>query len=383
MLFILKTNFQIALFTGWFFLLSSIAGIAAQEKSPDIHARIQAQKKMVETFSQKEIDIMDELNKIDQGLNIARLKAATLSIDVTLLGKKVRQFGQDRNKLEKKILVTRKYTGKRMIALYKMNMIGRLDIAGQPLSVFDFFLQQNSMKRIINSDFQILENQNSDLEKLERIELKLRKEVQAKIILEAKLNDQIRYNKKENKKKKNLLKDIHKNKKLSLAMVASLTRAAEKLDKKVNNIQKNSIQPFDDDSFSNYQGRLIIPTPGKIISKFGLLQTGDYNSFTFRKGIDIKVKKGEPVKSVFKGKIMFAQWLKGYGNLIVIDHGGSYYTLYAHVEDVFKLKGEPVEGGEIIATAGDTGSIKGTYLHFEIRHHGKALNPMKWLKKGV
>lgn len=80
---------------------------------------------------------------------------------------------------------------------------------------------------------------------------------------------------------------------------------------------------------------------------------------------------------------MFAQWLKGYGNLIVIDHGGSYYTLYAHVEDVFKLKGEPVEGGEIIATAGDTGSIKGTYLHFEIRHHGKALNPMKWLKKGV
>ena len=145
-------------------------------------------------------------------------------------------------------------------------------------------------------------------------------------------------------------------------MVASLTRAAEKLDKKVNNIQKNSIQPFDDDSFSNYQGRLIIPTPGKIISKFGLLQTGDYNSFTFRKGIDIKVKKGEPVKSVFKGKIRFAQWLKGY---------------------VFKLKGEPVEGGEIIATAGDTGSIKGTYLHFEIRHHGKALNPMKWLKKGV
>ena len=383
MLFILKTNFHIAFFTVWLFLLSSIAGLAAQEKSPDIHARIQAQKKMVETFSQKEIGIMDELNKIDQGLNIARLKVATLSIDVTLLGKKIRQLGQDRDKLEKKILVTRKYTGKRVIALYKMNMIGRLDIAGQPLSVFDFFLQQNSMKRIINSDFQILENQNSDMEKLKRIELKLRKEVQAKIILEANLNDQIRYNKKENKKKKKLLKDIHKNKKLSLAMVDSLTRAAKRLDKKVNNIQKNSIQPSDDDSFSNYQGRLTIPTPGKIISKFGLLQTGDYNSFTFRKGIDIKVKKGDPVKSVFKGKIMFAQWLKGYGNLIVIDHGGSYYTLYAHVEDVFKHKGEPVKGGEIIATAGDTGSIKGTYLHFEIRHHGKALNPMKWLKKGV
>lgn len=383
MLFILKTNFQIAFFTGWLFLLSSIAGSAAQEKSSDIHARIQAQKKMVETFYQKETDIMDELNKIDQGLNIARLKAATLSIDVTLLEKKIRQLGQDRDKLERKIIFTRKYTGKRVIALYKMNMIGRLDIAGRPLSVFDFFLQQNSMKRIINSDFQILENQNSNMAKLESIELKLRKEVQAKIILEAKLNDQIRHNKKENQKKEKLLKDIRQNKKLSLAMVDSLTRAAKKLDKKVNNIQKKSIPPSDDDSFSNYQGRLIIPTPGKIISKFGPLQTGDYNSFTFRKGIDIKVEKGEPVKSVFKGKVMFSQWLKGYGNLIVIDHGGSYYTLYAHVEDVFKRKGEPVKSGEIIATAGDTGSIKGTYLHFEIRHHGKALNPMKWLKKGA
>ncbi len=383
MLFIIKTNFQIAFFTGWLFLLSSSASIAAQEKSPDIHARIQTQKKMVKTFSQKEIDIMDELNKIDQGLNIARLKVATLSIDVTLLEKKIRQLGQDRDKLEKKILVTRKYTGKRMIALYKMNMIGRLDIAGQPSSVFDFFLQQNSMNRIINSDFQILENQNSDLAKLESIELKLRKKIQSKIILEAKLNDQILHKKKENKKKEKLLKDIHQKKKLSLAMVDSLTRAAKKLDKKVNDIQKDSIQPSGDDSFSNYQGRLIIPAPGKIISKFGPFQTGDYNSFTFRKGIDIKVKKGEPVKSVFKGKVMFAQWLKGYGNLIVIDHGGSYYTLYAHVEDVFKQKGEPVKSGEIIATAGDTGSIKGTYLHFEIRHHGKALNPMKWLKKGV
>ena len=127
----------------------------------------------------------------------------------------------------------------------------------------------------------------------------------------------------------------------------------------------------------------MIPTPGKIISKFGPLRTGDYKSFTFQKGIDIKVKKGETVKSVFNGKVLFAQWLKGYGNLLVIDHGDNYYTLYAHVEEIFKQKGETVKTGEIIATAGDTGSIKGTCLHFEIRHHGKAVDPMNWLKKGA
>ena len=383
MLFIIKTNIQIAFFTGWFFFLSSSAGLAAQDKIPDIRARIQTQEKMVETFSKKEIDILDALNEIDHGLNKTRIKALALSKDVKLLEKKIEQLSRNREQLLKKIGLSQKYTSKRMIALYKMNMIGRLDVAGQPPSVFDFFIQQNSMKRVINSDFQILENQSSDLEKFKTLEQELKKEIQTKTILEAKLNDQIRHNKKESQKKESLLKDIQQQKKLSLAMIESLTQAEKKLDKKVKNIQKDEVSPSGNDSFSSYQGRLMLPVPGKIISKFGPLRTGDYKSFTFQKGIDIKVKKGETVKSVFNGKVLFAQWLKGYGNLLVIDHGGNYYTLYAHVEEIFKQKGETVKTGEIIATAGDTGSIKGTCLHFEIRHHGKAVDPMNWLKKGA
>ncbi|MDA3789545.1 MAG: peptidoglycan DD-metalloendopeptidase family protein [Desulfobacula sp.] len=383
MLFISKTNIQIAFFTGWFFFLSSSAGLAAQDKIPDIRARIQTQEKMVKTFSKKEIDILDVLNEIDHGLNKTRIKSLALSKDVKLLEKRIEQLGRNRDQLLKKIDQSRKYAGKRLIALYKMNMIGRLDVAGQPPSVFDFFIQQNSMKRVINSDFQILENQSSDLEKFETLEQELKKEIHAKTILEAKLNAQIEHHKKESQKKESLLTDIRQKKKMSTAMVESLTLAAQKLDKKVNTIQKNRNLPSGNDSFSSYQGQLMIPVQGKIISKFGPLRTGDYKSFTFQKGIDIKVKKGEPVKSVFNGKVLFAQWLKGYGNLLVIDHGGNYYTLYAHVEEIFKQKGKTVKTGEIIATAGDTGSIKGTCLHFEIRHHGKAVDPMNWLKKGA
>jgi septal ring factor EnvC (AmiA/AmiB activator) len=127
----------------------------------------------------------------------------------------------------------------------------------------------------------------------------------------------------------------------------------------------------------------MVPVKGSVISEYGPSTTGDYKSFTFQKGIDIKVERGEPVKSVFKGEVMFAQWLKGYGNLMIVDHGDNYYTLYAHVEEIFKQKGETVDTGEVIATAGDTGSIKGMCLHFEVRHHGKPVNPMKWLRKGA
>jgi septal ring factor EnvC (AmiA/AmiB activator) len=95
------------------------------------------------------------------------------------------------------------------------------------------------------------------------------------------------------------------------------------------------------------------------------------------------VERGEPVRSVFKGEVLFAQWLKGYGNLVIINHGDNYYTLYAHVEEIFKKKGETVDTGEVIATAGDTGSVKGLCLHFEVRHHGKPVNPMQWISKGA
>jgi len=209
MLFIPKTNIQIAIFAGWFVFLASSAGLASQDNVSDIHAKIQTQKKIVKTFSQKEINILDRLNEIDHGLNKARIKALALSKEILRLQEKIGQLSQDKNSLQKKIDLTRKYAGKRLTALYKMNMIGRLDVAGQPPSVFDFFLQQNSMKRVINADFQILEDQGSDLEKFETLEQELEKEIQAKTMLESKLNAQIMYNKQESKKKGLLLKDIH------------------------------------------------------------------------------------------------------------------------------------------------------------------------------
>ena len=381
MLSILKTNIKIAFFIGCIVLLLPSAGFTDQNKALDI--QIQTQEKIVKTFSQKEVAIIEGLNEVDYVLNKARMKALALSTQIVQLKGKIEQLNLDRERLSKEIVQNREYAGKRLRALYKMNMIGRLDVAGQPTSVFDFFFRQNSMKRIIRFDFQVLEQQKLDLEKFETLEKELKKEVHAKTVLESELIDQIRINKKEALKKELILKEIRKKKKLSLAAVESLKNAALQLDNRIKSIQKGEVLSFKDFSFSSYKGRLLIPVKGKLISKYGPLRTGDYKSFTFQKGIDIKVERGEPVKSVFKGEVMFAQWLKGYGNLLIINHGDNYYTLYAHVEEIFKQKGETVETGEVIATAGDTGSIKGACLHFEVRHHGKPLDPLKWLRKGV
>ena len=102
----------------------------------------------------------------------------------------------------------------------------------------------------------------------------------------------------------------------------------------------------------------------------------------FQSGISIKADRGEPIRAVYAGQTLFSSWFRGFGNLIIIDHGDHYYTVYAHLEELFKSKGDPVETGEVIATVGDSGSLHGAGLHFEIRHHGKPINPMGWIKQG-
>ena len=124
-----------------------------------------------------------------------------------------------------------------------------------------------------------------------------------------------------------------------------------------------------------------MPVSGKVITRFGLFKNTRYNVANFRSGIDIRADRGEPVRAVSSGKILYSSWFKGYGNMLIIDHGDSYYTVYAHAEEIFKKKGESVDIGEVIATVGDSGSMVGPGLYFEVRHHGKPTDPLVWIKK--
>ena len=97
-------------------------------------------------------------------------------------------------------------------------------------------------------------------------------------------------------------------------------------------------------------------------------------------GIDIKTDQGEPIQAIYSGKTIYADWFKGYGNMIIIDHGDNFCSVYAHLQEIFKVKGDSVDQEEVIGTVGDTGSLMGPKLHFEIRHSGKPVDPVAWFK---
>jgi septal ring factor EnvC (AmiA/AmiB activator) len=129
------------------------------------------------------------------------------------------------------------------------------------------------------------------------------------------------------------------------------------------------------------RGKLDWPVKGELISAFGKTRHKEFDTEVFRNGIDIRASLGQEIKAVEKGTVVFADRFSGYGRMIVIDHGERYYTIYAHLSEMFKKDGDPVKRGEILGLVGDSDSLAGAGLYFEMRKDGRSVDPVPWFRK--
>jgi septal ring factor EnvC (AmiA/AmiB activator) len=131
-----------------------------------------------------------------------------------------------------------------------------------------------------------------------------------------------------------------------------------------------------DGAFASLRGRLGAPVAGKIAARFGA-KRGDGPAW---RGMFIKAPEGADVRAIAAGRVVFANWLRGFGNLIIVDHGGEYLSIYGNNQSLLKQAGSAVKAGEVIASAGNTGGNEESGLYFELRHLGKAFDPAGWVK---
>jgi len=134
-------------------------------------------------------------------------------------------------------------------------------------------------------------------------------------------------------------------------------------------------------SFSALKGRLPWPANGRIIAKFGRQWNPKLKTTTENPGIDIKGQPGSAIRAIIGGVVTTITYIRGYGTTIIIDHGGGFYTVYSHVTNIQTNVDSEVRNGDVIAYMGDSGSINGSKLHFEIWGKGQKLNPELWLSK--
>lgn len=129
--------------------------------------------------------------------------------------------------------------------------------------------------------------------------------------------------------------------------------------------------------FSSLRGRLALPSMGEIVAKFGQARSGGGPSW---KGLFIRSRTGQPVRAVGSGEVVFSDWLRGFGNLLIVDHGEGYLSLYSNNESLYKQAGDSVRAGDVIATIGNTGGHDEPGLYFELRRQGQPFDPMSWVR---
>ncbi|MGB2929364.1 MAG: peptidoglycan DD-metalloendopeptidase family protein [Desulfobacterales bacterium] len=358
-----------------------------RKEAEDINREIEKGRHRVLTFTREESAIVNRLNDIDLALNQARKRVSALKFELAALRDKTIETTRESDSLKKRIEADEDYIFKRLAALYKMNWLGSIYVLASAQSMYELFKRKKSMEIILAYDEKIRHNLLDNKAKLQQFLVRLNSQKMEKLSLEAGLKKQIAVMSDERVKRSSILVGIRNKRSLELALLESLNQAAANLNGTVKSLnieagplkQNKNISPK---SFSALKGLLNMPVKGKIVIPFGPHKNKKFNMVNFQSGIEIKADRGEPIRSVFDGQILYADWFKGYGNMIIIDHGENYYTVYAHAEELFASKGDNIDMGDVVATVGDSGSMIGPGLHFEVRHHGKPVDPLKWIKKG-
>jgi septal ring factor EnvC (AmiA/AmiB activator) len=356
-------------------------------KLSDIDKKIKKEKKKIKKVEKEESTTTNQLNAIDKKLSKNRNELYSLNRRLKNLKKDVATANTQLDQINKDIIQRKELFSKRLIALYKYKRSGGiLRVIFSSHSYPELSQRTKFIKMILSSDIQIIDHFFKQLslvkekrETLQENQKSLEKVKNSILKKKSQIDDQ-------KKKKTVLLKKIRNEKKTYQAAVKELEKASRELQSLIDRLQreiagkKKHFIPEDAKRFEALKGKLLFPLSGKIISFYGNHTDPQLNTVIFQKGIEISAKQGQEVSAIYEGTVLYADWFKGYGNIIIIDHGGSYYSLSAHVSKLLKSVGERVEAGEVIALAGDTGSLKGNCLYFELRHHGKPLNPLKWLQ---
>jgi septal ring factor EnvC (AmiA/AmiB activator) len=352
-----------------------------KERKKVIERKIKKEKSELEEYKKKSEDILSGLDEIDKAVNNAERKLDSVKKDYFDVNKKIREEKKRIQKVEEEIKRLEPFVQKRIVSLYKLSNVGQVNLLFSADSVVDFIKRKKALKNIVTSDLKLIEEYAYYRKEYVELKKSLENESVRLEELQENISKYLRIKEKEKEKKKALLNEIEKKEKLKLSVIKSLENAAEKLDDKLKELREKEKQLKTNKlrSFESYKGLLNTPVKGNIVSGFG--SKSKNKGYAYTSGIGIEADIGEPVRSVFPGEVVFSEWFKGYGNMMIINHGDSYYSVYAHVQEFFKQKGDSVRKDEVIATLGETGSMSGPVLHFEIRYHGDPLNPAKWLKK--
>ncbi len=342
---------------------------------------IKLHEEKIRRTEQEKSSVLDELAKLETRLNEQQQKINTLqkrlAAQEKLLAEKDRELAEAVATRDAVLLHLRK----RLRSFYLMGRVGVLNVIFSNKSLPELMLFTDSFQRLISYDQAVMDTYRSTVNqlKLARHAQELEKNVLQDFIRRAEEEkatlDRLR------KDKEALLARIKTEKGLYELALKEMRRAEEKLGQSLASIKHK--QELKKQGFRLSKGKLPPPVRGRLLRRFGQVETEGFRKGEKVKGVIIETTGEAAVHAVYKGKVIFAGYKRGYGNTVIIDHGYQYFTVVSRLDTIVVSKGDRVRQGDLLGSTGDMATLVSKGLYFEVRKGSRSLDPLKWLRPGA
>jgi septal ring factor EnvC (AmiA/AmiB activator) len=371
-------------------LLASLAAGAAHGEADPRESELRALRRAIEehrervgAFEREERGILDVLQEMDQALEALEQDASRARREAGDARAERDRLEGEAVGLEARLARTRRSLAERAVALYKSGDLGPVAALFSAGTLREALDRAALLQRLIDGDQLLLRRFRSQQAALADARAGADRAAQARDAALARLEERSGEMARERGARATALASVRSDRRRERAALAELEAAARALEETLASLDKDTPAPVPAPGgvpFASLRGALEPPVDAPLLERFGRVQD-EFGTATFRKGVEFGAASGDPVKGVADGVVRFAGWFRGYGKIVIVDHGESYFSVSGHLSDIAVSVGDAVRRGDRLGTAGDTGSLAGPRLYFEIRKGGKALDPAEWLKR--
>jgi septal ring factor EnvC (AmiA/AmiB activator) len=365
------------------------SGVAADEAATDaeieaLREEITASRERVVAHEREERDLLQLLEAIDRGVEALRQEVRRSERRAEEAQRDWAEVEERLTEVRRDLARTRRAMARRAVALYKTGQIGPLRVLFSSVDLQQMLWKLSTLGRLLEYDAALVARYSDEQARLLKIEDEAARALAARDAARARLAARSAVFEQERAARRALLERVRADRSQERALLVELERAARALEETLAGLGGADLEAaaLDGSGFETRKGRLDRPVPGPVRSRFGRVVDADYQTETFRNGIEIEAGPGESVRAVAPGQVRFTGWFRGYGKIVIVDHGGGYFTVSGHLADIYVEVGDVVDAGDTLGSVGDTGSLRGPGLYFEVRSGSQPLDPAQWLATG-
>lgn len=352
------------------------------EKLKKIQDEINSVKKEIAANEKKESSLLYVLTNLDLDIDLTQSLIQRIRTEQKRKERQIAKIEENLKTTRRELKRLNDIMSKRLVHFYKYGRLKDIELLLTTRSVNQGLLWIEYQRRLSAHDrrnyLKIKEKQAKIAHAKELLTQeveKKRKLLQDKMAEERKLKAQ-------KKERQKVLVAIRKNTTLFRQQLAEKRQAEAEITRLILKLEKAPMDAplaIPETPFADLQGRMIWPAKGKVVAKFGKYKHPDLKTVTENIGIDIQAKLGSPVQVVASGRVTVITWQRGRGSIIIVKHYGGYYTVYTHLKEILVNESQDVQMGQVIGTVGESGSLEGPRLHFEVYKGSGVQNPEHWL----